>query len=247
MDRDGGVLMTIKTQDGKVVTQDGKVSCTCCPDCCMYPATQAVSADLPDAITLLGVGSLSKSGTDYGDTTNGVILESGVWAKYIGGVRTTKACLIDGDGNLTPGNNSVEDQFEPVYLVTNDIFFPPLTCTVTRVSKCEWNYIDPLMQAHLDAGGSVFNYVERFADGNYERNHTIVYATLTWEYINDEFGPGYWFLDAYYLEADGQDEGGGNGEYYLDDLGFGNARFGTQHTPDGDYTDVPGQVTVSIP
>jgi len=239
-------VATVKLSGGKVVTKEGKVSCTCC-GCCMYPATQAVAADLPDAITLLGVGSLSKSGTDYGDTTNGVILESGVWARYVGGVRTTKPCLIDGDGNKTPGNNLVEDQFEPAYFVSNGVqYFPPLTCTVTRVSKCQWNYIDPLMQAHLDAGGAVFEYVERFADGNYEREFTIVYAVLTWEYINDEFGTGYWYLDAEYLNAEGAEDEEGNGEYYLSDLGFGYPRFGTQHTPDGDYNE-EGQVTVSIP
>jgi len=232
--------MTIKTQDGKIVTQAGKVSCTCCSTCCLYPATQAVAADLPDAITLLGVGSLSKSGTDYGDTTNGVILESGVWARYVGGVRTTRPCLIDGDGNLDAGDDLVEDQFEPAYELSN-LLIPnwPLNqpIVVTRVSKCQWAYTDPLY------------YVgERFTDGNYERNLTIISAVLTWVYINDEFGPGYWFLDADYLNADGQDEGGGNGEYYLDNVGFGTQRFGTQHTPDGDYTaDGNGYVTVSIP
>ena len=47
--------MTIKTQGGKVITKDGKVSCECCGDCCMYPALPLINEeyswdDLPDAI-----------------------------------------------------------------------------------------------------------------------------------------------------------------------------------------------------
>ena len=52
--------MTIKTQGGKVITKEGKVSCECCDDCCMYPADRlfpfsANSAfftfdNLPDAL-----------------------------------------------------------------------------------------------------------------------------------------------------------------------------------------------------
>jgi len=103
----------------------------------MYPAQDFAdgfynSADLPDAISLIGVGSLAKSGTNYGNTTNGVILESGVWARYLAGVRTTKACLIDDDGNLTPGDNLVEDQFAATY--TDGIN------TLTRLSLCLWKW-----------------------------------------------------------------------------------------------------------
>jgi len=144
-------MATIKLQpSGAVVIKDGKVACTCCEQpqsCCMYPA-QALAdglytaADLPDAITLLGVGSLAKSGTGYGDTTNGVILESGVWAKYIGGVRSTKACLIDDDGNLTPGDDSVEDQFAPTYKVT--FFGGTLEIFIDRISLCVWRGSIPL-------------------------------------------------------------------------------------------------------
>jgi hypothetical protein len=101
----------------------------------MYPAASAVSSDLPDNITLRNVGSLSKSGTGYGNTTNGIILESGVWARYIDGVRSTKACLISGDGNLTPGDDVVEDQFEAAYnvnLLDSDY-------TIERRSLCSWD------------------------------------------------------------------------------------------------------------
>jgi hypothetical protein len=50
--------MTIKTQGGKVITKDGKVSCTCCAEpgeCCMYPSQALFDGlytyeDLPDTL-----------------------------------------------------------------------------------------------------------------------------------------------------------------------------------------------------
>ena len=120
----------------------------------MYPASEFnieggyTEADLPNAITLLGVGSIAKSGSDYGNTTNGVILESGVWAVYLAGVRTTKACLIDDDGNLTPGDDVVEDQFSATYTVNNFFFTgycpeyddgsPYDNIVLERSSLCGW-------------------------------------------------------------------------------------------------------------
>jgi hypothetical protein len=104
----------------------------------MYNAAYEVASNLPEAITLLGVGSLAKSGTDYGNTTNGVILESGVWAVYIEGVRTTQQCLISGN---------VEDQFASTYLIHNFSFTgycnnysdPVTDILVTRESTCLWS------------------------------------------------------------------------------------------------------------
>lgn len=132
-------MPTVKMSDGKVVTKEGKVSCSCCSSvCCMYRADYLGvyygDDDLPDAITLLGVGSLSRSGNNYGDTENGVIFESGVWARYISGIRSTKLCLIDDDGNYTPGDDKVEDQFAPTYIVT----VLGMEISVNRVSLCEW-------------------------------------------------------------------------------------------------------------
>jgi hypothetical protein len=111
----------------------------------MYPA-QALAdglypaGDLPDAITLLGVGSLAKSGTAYGNTTNGVILESGVWARYLSEVRATKPCLIN---NLTPGDDSVEDQFASSYSVEMSMFndYVRGSCVVNKTSLGRWEGI----------------------------------------------------------------------------------------------------------
>ena len=137
--------------DGKIsaVYRNGQSIGCCCqtePACCMYSATTLASgdmgaSDLPDAITLLGVGSLSRSGTGYGDTTDGVIFETDAWAIYRDGVRTTRNCLIQGDGKFTPGDDLVEDQFEATYTLTlYDVEYNSVisTNTVTRVGLCQW-------------------------------------------------------------------------------------------------------------
>jgi hypothetical protein len=123
--------MTIKTQGGKVITKDGKVSCECCEvGCCMYAAQALVDAiytadDLPDDVTVDGA-SFSRSGTTYGNTTNGVILEGNVWAKYRNGARSTRPCLIQG---------GVVDQFADTYTATSP---GAESYTLTRVSLCVW-------------------------------------------------------------------------------------------------------------
>jgi len=133
----------------------------------MYPATGLASGyftaeDLPDAITLLGVGSLSRSGTSYGNTTNGVIFETDVWAKYIGEVRTWQSCLITGDGNFTPGDNAVEDQFAATYQFQDPSAIGYVDgqerdyrdVTVTRVSLCGWAYKDEFFEVVVYYGAS---------------------------------------------------------------------------------------------
>ena len=148
-------MAKVKTTGGKVILKNGKVSCECCTEtCCMYPAATAVAADLPGAITLLGVGSLSKSGTDYGDTANGVILESGMWARYVGGVRSTQQCLITGDGNFEPGDDAVEDRFEPTYTI-DWTFLDAQSVKVERNSLCGWSY-GPFPLPENPSDGDVF-------------------------------------------------------------------------------------------
>jgi hypothetical protein len=142
--------MTIKRNGEKVILKGGKVSCSCCDEeeCCMYPA-QALAdgfysaSDLPDAVTISGV-SYSRSGLGYGNTTNGVILEENVWARYTNGSRSSRACLIQG---------GVEDQFADTYLATavfsgsgaiQDSFGLDFSTDgtynieITRTSLCEW-------------------------------------------------------------------------------------------------------------
>jgi len=129
--------MKIKTQGGKVITKGGKVSCECCGEpplpCCMFPSSQLNTGysqdELPDAVTVDGT-SFNRSGTSYGDTTNGVIFESGVWAKYNNGARSERPCLIQ---------SGVVDQFDDVYYL--DLLFTPSqneAIPLTRVDLCEW-------------------------------------------------------------------------------------------------------------
>lgn len=139
-------MATIKYQeDGqgnkKIITTDVdgqiKVSCECCSVCPTYPAFPVLmdpeagyiqwtadSANLPDAINFYGT-TLSKSGTSYGDTTNGVILEGEKWAVYRNGSRTEKDYLISG---------GIDDFFADQYTVT----WPNYSTVVTRASECTW-------------------------------------------------------------------------------------------------------------
>lgn len=128
-------MATIKLQpSGKVVLKDGKVACGCCETCCMYPAQGLVDAiytadDLPDDVTVDGT-SFPRSGTTYGNTTNGVIFEEDVWTKYTNGTRSERPCLIQG---------GVEDQFADSYTLAYIITDENIgSTTITRQSLCVW-------------------------------------------------------------------------------------------------------------
>jgi hypothetical protein len=90
------------------------------------------ASDLPDAVTISGV-SYSRSGTSYGNTTNGVIFEEDVWAKYTNGTRSERPCLIQG---------GVEDQFADSYTLDASIGDLVGGGTVTRISLCRWEGTD---------------------------------------------------------------------------------------------------------
>jgi hypothetical protein len=151
-------MPTVKLQNGKVILKDGKVSCSCCavePDCCMYPADGLgdtyEAADLPDELNIkwqemvddeltdIFVGSISKSGSGYVNGTVSLTIINGKWTLKDTStdpetVRAIGNCLITGDGNYTPGDDTVEDQFEDTYDVTT----PTGSGTVARVSLCRW-------------------------------------------------------------------------------------------------------------
>jgi hypothetical protein len=146
-------MATIKLQGGKVLLKDGKVSCSCCEPCCMYPADGLgdtyEAADLP--ATLYGKwadradGTFTKSGDEYtlGTVTIRVNAGGTAWEFHDSDDDATSTignCLIRGDGNYTPEDDAVEDQFEDTYAVGNT------GVTVTRVSLCDWISED---QAHL--------------------------------------------------------------------------------------------------
>jgi hypothetical protein len=149
-------MPTVKLQNGKVILKDGKVSCSCCavePDCCMYPADKLgatpgfVAADLP--ATLYGKwadradGTFTKSGDEYtlGTVTIRVNAGGTAWEFYDSdddATLTIGNCLIRGDGGLTPGDDTVEDQFADCYEVTGE--FISGAVQVIRNSLCEWSY-----------------------------------------------------------------------------------------------------------
>jgi hypothetical protein len=148
-------MATIKLQEDaqgnkkaiiSVVGSETKVSCECCSSCAAYPAYPvevgvdeegnptfdqwtANSANLPYSINFYGT-TLSKSGTSYGNTTNGVFLEGEKWAVYRNGVRTEKDHLISG---------GIKDLFFDEYTAT----WPKsetenYTVTLVRTS-CNWS------------------------------------------------------------------------------------------------------------
>jgi len=107
-------MATVKTQSGNVILKNGKVSCECCDvECCMYPSSRLANgfytnSDLPNAVTINDI-SYNRVNESYGNTTNGVILEGEVWAKYQSGTRSIRSCLIQG---------GVQDQFKDEYIAT---------------------------------------------------------------------------------------------------------------------------------
>lgn len=126
----------------KLVEGERLVSCTCCTPvditCCLldtdldlvlYP-NGAISQDkLPPTIVLDGV-TYSVGTLGYGDTTNGVFLESGVWAVYKSGVRTTRRCLVS---NIA---TDIEDEFPATLTATYSYFGLTVTASLTRTSLC---------------------------------------------------------------------------------------------------------------
>jgi hypothetical protein len=150
--------------NGKVILKDGKVSCSCCEEgCCMYPADKLgdtyEAADLPDEIRIVipldpvRDEIATRSGSTFtGDSTRVRFVdrsdddevniwqveydepaESGNWLDF-----AQLDCLIRGDGNLTPGDDLVEDQFADCYEVSGGNMNG--SESVFRQSLCLWFY-----------------------------------------------------------------------------------------------------------
>ena len=105
--------MTIKTQGGKIITKNQKISCECCDGgCCKYPAGLLASgaynaSQLPTSINFYGI-SLPRQGSSYGTSENGIFLEGAIWAAYRNGVRSTREFLVCEFG-------PIQDDFLDVY------------------------------------------------------------------------------------------------------------------------------------
>jgi len=128
----------------KVLDGTRYVSCTCCTPanitCCLldtqldldaFPGGAISQNKLPPTIVIDGVtyplGTLG-----YGDTTNGVFLESGVWAVYKSGVRTTRRCLIS---NIA---TDLEDEFPDTLTVSYTNLGLTVTASLTRTNLCRY-------------------------------------------------------------------------------------------------------------
>jgi len=84
-------------------------------------------------------------------------------------------CLITGDGNLTPGDDTVEDQFEPDYTGTYGVFDP---ITLTRTSLCEWT--------GSGVGTEDQPYTVRLYYGSDCKWHVAVEVGATYDWIKDD-------------------------------------------------------------
>lgn len=138
----------------KVVNAERRVSCSCCEvvECCMYPADELgggyLEADLPDALQVnwagQSTGEVGKSGSEYisGNVTLKRNEAGTLWILEDSSTdpKTTRfvgRCLIRGDGNLTQGNDLVEDNFADIY----NVYIPydgGVDIEVTRTSLCQW-------------------------------------------------------------------------------------------------------------
>lgn len=141
----------IKLQNGKVLLKNGKVSCGCCGDCCMYPAKALKDgsysiADLPDffydtspnaSLTFekLSAPLTENSGTWYYKAVNesgvlerlGLLGNSNDWFFQGGG--QTEPCLITNFREST----GRKDEFADTYTVAG-----PISGAVIRQSLCVW-------------------------------------------------------------------------------------------------------------
>jgi hypothetical protein len=116
----------------------------------MYPASEIgglfSEGDLPDAVSI-SESNFLRSGVAYGNTTNGIIAEGDVWARYSNGSRSERICLIGG---------SVQDLFSDSYKIDFQLTAqgessaawdgfsgdPPTNTTasiiVNRIDRCRW-------------------------------------------------------------------------------------------------------------
>ena len=151
----------------KLVGEERRVSCTCCGasiTCCLldtqldldvYPNGAVAQDKLPPSIVLQG-NSLSLGALGYGNTTDGVFLESGVWAVYKNGVRSTRRCLIS---NVA---TDIEDEFPDTLSLTYSAFGYTVTATLTRTSLCVYEGTD----SEGCTGNISYNQELATADGN---------------------------------------------------------------------------------
>jgi len=152
-------MATIKLSEGKVVLKDGKVSCECCQDCCLYPYPYeytAESADVyPDSdlpativyrtsldngydpgvlVTLTKIRAGTYSGAGPSGHTHELYAQT---TPYTAWVNEEEAAVVLGSCLITgldpdPGlfGFSTEDTFNASYFVGST--------ELVRISLCKW-------------------------------------------------------------------------------------------------------------
>jgi hypothetical protein len=170
----------------KLVEGERLVSCSCCAEgdlgCCLldtqidlllYPNGAITQSKLFPTIVLDGV-TYSVGTLGYGDTTNGVFFETGTWAVYKNGIRTTRRCLIS---NL---NTDIEDEFPDTLSLSYSAFGYTVTATLTRTSLCLYEGIDSEgCGGSLSYAGGNFGFSPSNLDSN-GNNWFLVGFTKLW-------------------------------------------------------------------
>jgi hypothetical protein len=149
-------MPTVKLQNGKVVMNNGKVSCACCEtECCPYPAdllgVTYQAEDLPDEVNIIAfAGIYPRTGSGYGDGLLTVV--NGLWTLTFDGYSYSYSeCLLAGgvwpqDGSELAGLDVlVEDTFSNCYEVTwsDDVNGNgPGSVILYRLSLCDWDSED---------------------------------------------------------------------------------------------------------
>lgn len=224
-------MATVKLNaGGKVLTKGGKVSCGCCEICCMYPAAEIGGLitinDLPNEISISGFSFL-RSGVAYGNTTNGIIAEDDVWARYSNGSRSERICLIGG---------AIQDLFLDSYQIDFQITSEGLSSAawdsicnggapsnttasliVTRVERCLWV-------------GEVLNAFN-FSCGISNLRARIFYSGEE----TPGFGSTYIFVVDWYISNPK------TGAYFISDEGRGVYKKNIQASPVGIYSEYAGE------
>ena len=156
-------MATVKLSDGKVVTKDGKVSCECCDvECCMYPAEELHGLytvnDLPTELYVQWepyfTGTVNRSGAVYSGGSITLQIVGLKWRLTSGdNFRNVGRCLIRGDGNVTPGDDLVEDLFPDSLsyeaIKTNPLAWDnpdPFSGTFTRTGLCTWEDLETISE-----------------------------------------------------------------------------------------------------
>lgn len=176
---------------------DGKLFCCCGTACCMFPypydptgTTELYPAtDLPETIVYTpgfdnfdeGIPvTLTRSGYHFsGNGPSGhvhtISAETSpyqAWTNWDEITGLMLACLITGDGNLTSGNDQIEDQFLGTYTITGFstaqsseglyIYGGPSSIPLDRESLCVWSgtmsaswTFEPSPSVHQEGSGTV--------------------------------------------------------------------------------------------